>query len=263
MSDHIPSGLPENMLSKITAVECPVPDLDGMCWRWDGCLNSKGYGCVGVGNKRTQLTHRVSYELHWGPIPAGLQIDHLCRNKQCCNPHHLEVVTGAVNRERAAAAIIRCKHDHPLAGPNVRIKTKGKAGGKQRQCRVCEMDIAERYNERTNLSGRTSLLKAARRACRREWLLEAGEAALAGQPIPTEPTDEEIEVVRWNLEDELAEQALAEEYRDDPFVRSWLGIAPAEGERNLTFEEMLAHPTYPGFMARLNALGAAVLGEAS
>lgn len=188
------NSLPENMLAKITATECPQAGLEGMCWTWTGALNSRGYGCVGV-NQKSQLTHRVSYELHIGPIPDGLQIDHLCRNTRCCNPHHLEAVTGLVNIRRAFAATKdRCKHSHPLAGPNLRIKSKG-AAGKQRQCRVCEMDMSI-SRSRSEASGqrKPSASKTVRREQKRAWLLAAGEAALAGLPIPAESAASRFEI---------------------------------------------------------------------
>jgi hypothetical protein len=180
------NNLPDNMLSKISVTDCAVKGLEGMCWTWTGCLNSKGYGCVGVGNKKTALTHRVSYELHIGPIPPGLQIDHLCRNTKCCNPHHLEPVTCRDNIRRAHAATkVRCKSGHPLAGPNLRIKSKGKAGT-QRQCRVCEIDTARRQSERRGV--REQSAAAVKREAKQTWLIAAGDAALAGEPIPAEPS---------------------------------------------------------------------------
>lgn len=97
------NNLPDNMLAKIRVAECLVPGLEGMCWEWTGCLNSKGYGCVQIDKKR-HLTHRASYQLHIGDIPDGLTLDHLCRNKKCCNPHHLEPVSVGENVRRHLAA---------------------------------------------------------------------------------------------------------------------------------------------------------------
>lgn len=94
------NNLPETMLAKLRVQECATAGLDGMCWIWTGCLNSKGYGCITFGKKR-HLTHRVSYELHTGPIPAEMQIDHLCGQRDCFNPHHLEAVTAKENTRRA------------------------------------------------------------------------------------------------------------------------------------------------------------------
>jgi hypothetical protein len=85
--------LPANFWSKV------VEDDEG-CWNWIGALNSRGYGQFAV-NKVSKSTHRVAYMALVGEIPEGLQIDHLCRNKQCCNPAHLEAVTGMVNIRRS------------------------------------------------------------------------------------------------------------------------------------------------------------------
>jgi len=72
----------------------------GSCWLWTAGKFPAGYGCLGVGGKSV-LTHRFSYELLVGPIPEGLEIDHLCRVRACCNPSHLEPVTSAENVQRA------------------------------------------------------------------------------------------------------------------------------------------------------------------
>lgn len=78
-----------------------APEPNSGCWLWLGSLSS-GYGKFTVGKERQ--AHRVSYVLHVGPIPEGLEIDHLCRTRQCVNPDHLEAVTAAENNRRAAAA---------------------------------------------------------------------------------------------------------------------------------------------------------------
>lgn len=76
---------------------------DGGCWLWKPPLARKGYGYLNV-NRVPQWAHRISYELLVGPIPKGLQIDHLCMVKSCVNPAHLEVVTPAENMRRMRVA---------------------------------------------------------------------------------------------------------------------------------------------------------------
>jgi hypothetical protein len=85
-------SLPARMVRKI--------DASGECWTWVGAVTSRGYGSFGY-EGRIWSTHRLAYELLVGAIPAGLTIDHLCRNKLCCNPAHLEPVTLAENLRRA------------------------------------------------------------------------------------------------------------------------------------------------------------------
>lgn len=76
-------------------------DTDGPngCWIWTGYVNPSGYG-RGYYAKKARAVHRVTYEVMVGPIPDGLEIDHLCRVKVCCNPEHLEPVTRSVNQLR-------------------------------------------------------------------------------------------------------------------------------------------------------------------
>lgn len=90
-------------------------DRSGDCWPWTGRIDQEGYGQIAV-DRRPRLAHRVAYEEFIGPIPDGLQVDHLCHNadlscpgrqaclhRRCINPEHLEAVTAAVNTARARA----------------------------------------------------------------------------------------------------------------------------------------------------------------
>jgi HNH endonuclease len=112
------------------------------CWVWMGATSSSGYGTMEVSGK-TASVHRVSYELFKGEIPAGMVIDHICKNRICVNPDHLRVVTHKQNtleNSNASAAInakkTHCVNGHPLEGDNLIVK-KGKNGNETRACRTC------------------------------------------------------------------------------------------------------------------------------
>lgn len=84
---------------------------DGGCWLWLGSVHKAiGYGTVSIGRhpisgkKTSEYAHRISHELFKGPIPVGLQIDHICRVRRCVNPSHLEAVSQAENIRRGFAA---------------------------------------------------------------------------------------------------------------------------------------------------------------
>lgn len=121
------------------------------CLEWAGGLRGKnGYGCTSVDN-RTVSTHRLAYELVKGPIPPGLEIDHLCRNRRCMNPDHLEAVTTSVNNRRGLSPSLlsqrqrqhyqsrtHCKWGHPFSPENTLLRPHHQhAQYTVRICREC------------------------------------------------------------------------------------------------------------------------------
>lgn len=72
---------------------------DTNCWEWTGYIMPSGYGLTSRDGQKTSA-HRANYEDFVGPIPEGYEIDHLCRNRACCNPGHLEAVTRSENQRR-------------------------------------------------------------------------------------------------------------------------------------------------------------------
>ena len=110
------------------------------CWNWTGATAS-GYGRFNVGNGKTVGAHQFAYKLLIGPIPTGLELDHLCRNPACVNPQHLEPVTHQTNIVRGdAPAVLRalyanmthCRRGHPWDQVNT-YWWRGK-----RHCRACQ-----------------------------------------------------------------------------------------------------------------------------
>ena len=92
----------------------------GTCLLWTGAVSTSGYGVIGTGiGNSTGYAHRVAYELAHGEIPDGYQIDHLCHERLCCNPAHLEAVTQAENLRRQAESKwggrTHCVQGHPLS----------------------------------------------------------------------------------------------------------------------------------------------------
>ena len=117
----------------------PLRFVEGQCWTFDSWHNDAGYPYVRW-EKRDQPAHRVVYALVMGVDLAGLDLDHVCRNRACVNPGHEEPVTHAENQRRLSVAQTSCrKAGHDWTDPkNVRIRRNGR-----RYCAECER-IAQR-----------------------------------------------------------------------------------------------------------------------
>jgi HNH endonuclease len=130
--------IPSRMWAKIKV------DPIFQCWIWIAKKVRAGYGVTGIGSRtdgsrRSVYTHRFFYEMLVAKIPEGLQIDHLCRVRACCNPNHLEPVTARENLLRGETLPAMCSKKthcplgHPYDEDNTIIKR-----GKHRNCRTCE-----------------------------------------------------------------------------------------------------------------------------
>lgn len=120
--------------------------IEGDCWIWTGSRSGNGYGMIAVDNVRW-MAHRYAYTALVGAIPEGLDLDHLCRNRACINPAHLEPVTRSENLKRGAPrgerqrARTHCPHNHPYDEQNT-TRRNGR-----RICKACDRDRARRNRE--------------------------------------------------------------------------------------------------------------------
>jgi len=128
----------ERLLSKV--------DKTGDCWNWTGSVSSSGYGQITgyIGNKKKNfITHRLAYKHYLGKIPDGYTIDHLCQNRLCQNPDHLEAVTQRENTLRSLtvtavnAQKTHCTNGHPYSGDNLLMDKKRNI----RMCKACRKTV--------------------------------------------------------------------------------------------------------------------------
>jgi hypothetical protein len=107
------------------------------CWNWKG-IKTLGYGRLNSSRNEYELSHRVAYRLFKGSIPEGFHIDHLCRNRGCVNPEHLEAVKPRINTMRGVgitainAKKTECLNGHPFNSKNTYLTSRG-----FRMCKEC------------------------------------------------------------------------------------------------------------------------------
>ena len=151
----------ERMMARVVRSE------DG-CWVWTGAMSTKGYGYFQFRGKLWRA-HRAMYTLVRGEIPDGLSLDHLCRNRACINPEHLEAVPIRVNIMRGAslgavnAAKTHCINGHAFSEENTRYSARD--GYVERRCNVCSNARSARKD------------RAARAAYMRDWRAKRSNVA--------------------------------------------------------------------------------------
>lgn len=126
--------------------------MDG-CIEWTRYRDPDGYGRLRTSATRGgDLAHRHAYEQRYGPIPRGLDIDHLCRNRACVNVDHMELVTRGENTRRGTSFSVvnanktACVHGHPFDEKNT-YRARGR-----RECRACNAQAVRRYQRRKRVA---------------------------------------------------------------------------------------------------------------
>jgi hypothetical protein len=145
----------ERLLARIRITPPPSSSLRSNCWEWTGGTCNHGYGQIGIrsaaGKYKRVLVHRLAYEELVGPVPDGKELDHLCRNRLCINPDHVEPVTHTVNLRRGVKKtnITHCPKGHPYDDENTYIDERGR-----RTCKKCKRLANQEYKKRRKQNGR-------------------------------------------------------------------------------------------------------------
>lgn len=155
MRDHTDViDLPGNTLyyvrdSDVDRFLAKIEKQENGCWEWTATHNNQGYGQFRIGNF-TAKAHRISYMMFVGPIPDGLELDHLCRNRSCVSPEHLEPVTSQENTLRSPIAVAainaaktHCLNGHEFTPENTYMQGKHL---QNRGCRECQRNRQRAWN---------------------------------------------------------------------------------------------------------------------
>lgn len=164
----------ERLLARVEKV------TESGCWIYMGSLNKLGYGRMSIGSRtdgtqrKAASVHRIAYELLRGPIPPGLDIDHLCRVRCCVNPDHLEPVSERVNiiRGQSPSAINAAKTECPRCGGPYRGRNRG--GRVCPKCDYAYRKVANRLPHRIENTRRRSREQKARASLRRKAAAQEG-----------------------------------------------------------------------------------------
>lgn len=129
---RLPKGMPT-----IERVWASISEDGAGCWNWTRDMRSNGYGQITIAG-RSQNAHRAVYELLVEPVPTGMHLDHLCRNRRCVKPEHMEVVTPRENAVRGYYGQKQfCVQGHPYKGDNLYVSYRKETGYPKRGCKTC------------------------------------------------------------------------------------------------------------------------------
>ncbi len=147
--ERLPDARPEAVAVFVAKINEHGPNG---CWTWNGCVGDHGYSRINSRFYWATYAHRAAYMLFVGPIPKGLLIDHLCRNRACCNPDHLEPVTQRENTRRSPlmgqsfkvqSLKSHCVNGHPRTEDNIYRDSRGCG-----QCRTCRKNRQQEARQR-------------------------------------------------------------------------------------------------------------------